>query len=71
MRAQIKVLRQNQSFSGTTEIPNSLKIPLQFQVLHFQLLNIQKRRQGILKFLCDEIEVSPNRNLHQDSILCL
>ena len=27
MRAQIEVLRQNQSFSGTTEIPNSLEIP--------------------------------------------
>ena len=27
MRAQIEVLRHNQSFSGTTEIPNSLKIP--------------------------------------------
>ena len=30
MRAQIEVLRQNRSFSGTTEIPNSLKIPSKF-----------------------------------------
>ena len=27
MRGQIKVLRQNRSFSGTSEISNSLKIP--------------------------------------------
>ena len=47
---------------------NSQKI-LWFQVLCFIDFNIQKWGHGISKFLFDEIEVSPNRNFHQDSIL--
>ena len=45
---------------------------LRFQVLRFIDFNIQKRGHGISKFLFDEIEVSPNRNFHEDSVLyCL
>ena len=45
---------------------------LRFQVLHFINFNIQKQGDGISKFLFDEIEVSPNRYFHEDSILyCL
>ena len=47
---------------------NSQKL-LQFQVLCFIDFNIRKRGHGILKFLFDEIKVSPNRNFHQDSVL--
>ena len=38
MRAQIEVLRHNQSFSGTTEIPNSLKIPKITSISSFAFL---------------------------------
>ena len=46
---------------------NSQKI-LRFQVLHFTDFKIRKQGHGISKFLFDEIEVSPNQNIQQDSV---
>ena len=46
---------------------NSQKI-LRFQVLHFTDFKIRKWGHGISKFLFDEIEVSPNQNIQQDSV---
>ena len=46
---------------------NSQKI-LRFQVLRFTDFKIWKQGQGNSKFLFDEIEVSHNQNIQQDSV---